>query len=356
MHPTDIARSLFSPAATEWLEGRRKIGPNTRAYYADCIRSLERFFGQLRVGEIHAGHIAQYQTLRQQEIRATKQHAKRKRGAPHEASDGASRINHEISCVLRPLLRLARRWEAIAPHYEALPLPSDEVGIALSHEEEAHLFRVGRSRGKWMLALCCDLISRNTTAGPGEIRHLRLLDVDLVNRIIHIETGVKNQFRRRPIPLNDDALWAMQWLYDRYRAAAEKAQAPEHPEHYLLYHRAARRGVAPDFSRPMVSWKKAHYAMRAEAAKKFPRLLHLRRYDFRHTACTELLENPAVSYATIEHLMGHRLGSHTKRKYDQRRNAALQSAAEALDHGHAPLTRKPPTGVSRERAVALGRW
>jgi hypothetical protein len=42
----------------------------------------------------------------------------------------------------------------------------------------------------------------------------------------------------------------------------------------------------------MDSWKKAWYALRAEAGKKFPRLAKLRRYDLRHHSLTRLMEDP----------------------------------------------------------------
>lgn len=71
------------------------------------------------------------------------------------------------------------------------------------------------------------------------------------------------------------------------------------PEHYLLPHRAHRKGAEPDPTRPMGSWKKAHYSMCREAAKKFPRLSRMRLYDYRHTAATDMLEDSRLSYATL---------------------------------------------------------
>jgi hypothetical protein len=111
----------------------------------------------------------------------------------------------------------------------------------------------------------------------------------------------------------------------------------------------------------MGSWKRAHYAMCAAAARKFPRLAHFRPYDYRHTAATDMLENPGVSFTTIEHMMGHRLTSEVKRKYDHLRNTALRSAAEALDRGHtagqppAPAV-QTPAQPRREPARAEANW
>jgi integrase len=222
--------------------------------------------------------------------------------------------------------------------YEPLPLPQS-IGMALSCEEEDHLFAVARSRPRWLVAYCCGLISRNTTAGPGEIRHLRLGDIDIdtaSGSFLHIEEGTKNSFRKRPVPLNADARWAVLQLVER----AGGLGACE-PQHCLLPHRARRRGALPDLQRPMGSWKTAHRNMCREAAKKFPRLAHLRFYDYRHTAATDLLEDPAVSYTTIEHIMGHRISSHTKRRYDHLRNSALRDAVEVLNRGHCAIAKVP---------------
>jgi hypothetical protein len=60
----------------------------------------------------------------------------------------------------------------------------------------------------------------------------------------------------------------------------------------------------------------------------------MRFYDNRHTACTRLLENPAVPYNTVEHMMGHEVNSKTKRIYDHVRNVMLFAASESLASGH----------------------
>jgi integrase len=334
MHTAGFAQYLFPQAAELWLQSRRKIGSKTQRYYRDYIKSLTHFFGTMRLCEIHIGNVAAYQRWRQDQIRATAQHHAAQRGPGFDPSDGGSRINHEVDCVLRQVLRHAGLWEEIAKFYEPLPLPKGDAGMALTPEEESHLFQLGSSRPRWMLSYCCSLISRNTTAGPGEIRYLRRCDVDLEEGVIHIEEGLKNEFRQRPVPLNTDALWAARELVKRCEKLCARSGIALSPEHYILPHRATRRDGPIDPTRPMGSWKKAFWAMRAAAAKKFPRLAHMRFYDFRRTACTQLLESPGVAFTTIEHMMGHRLGSRTKRKYDYLRNAALRAAAETLDQHH----------------------
>jgi len=342
MHGSALAEFLFPQAAALWLRERHDIAPSTRKHYQDYIGWLGRFFRLLRLREITLGHIITYQISRREAIRGSRRHQAGRRGVEGQGerpeSDGASRINHELSC-LGQILQQAGLWEALRRFYRPLPLPRHGPGIALTPDEETHFFQVARSRPRWRVAFCCELLSRNTTAGPGEILHLRLMDVELdtaAGSFIHIEEGLKNEFRRRPVPLNADALKVVRWLLGRAHALGARD-----PEHYLLPHRARRRRQGADPARPMGSWKRAHESICRVAGKKFPRLARLRPYDFRHTAATDMLEDPAIAYATIEHMMGHRLSSNTKRKYDHLRNTALQVAADSLNRDHAGSLEEP---------------
>jgi integrase len=325
----------FPEAVREYLDSRRaRLGIRSFKLYNKYAEALLGFFGAFRLSEIEIGHVVAYQRERQAQIRSSKQHAyaKSKLGESVElATDGASIINHEISCVLQQVLRRAGLWAPIGKFYEPLPLPKAGPGIALSAEEERHLFQVAQSRPRWMVAYCCSLLSRNTTAGPGEIRHLRVRSVDLRARAISIEEGVKNNFRIRTLPLNDAAYRCAELLLARYRDLMATHGIAESGDHYLLPHRADRRGDRPDPNRPIGSWKKAFYSLRAEAGKKYPRIATLRRYDFRHTACTLMLEDATVPYAAIEALMGHRLGSKTKARYNHIRDGSLRAAVEVLN-------------------------
>jgi integrase len=101
----------------------------------------------------------------------------------------------------------------------------------------------------------------------------------------------------------------------------------------------------------MGSWKKAWYALRKEAGKRFPRLLTIRRYDLRHNAATKLLENPDISERTIEEMMGHKLNSRIKERYSHIRMEARKQASEALQGGFTPGPR--PVRMA-ENVIAFG--
>jgi integrase len=359
MYGESLAPLLFPEAAAIWLAGRKKIAKSSRQYYQAYIAALTRFFGEMRLADIGPGNLAAYQKERQAAIRATKRHrATNPAGVEHEW-DGAQLINHEVGCLQQVLVR-AGLWDALVKFYEPLPLPPEGPGIAVDPDEERHWFQTARSEPRWEVAYYASLLSRGTTAGPGEIRHLRLKDVrldlpegPLITVLRHIfgegeqSRGVKNEFRERPLPLNLDAEKAVRWMWDR-----ATAMGCCQPHHYLLPGRLP--GGGPDPARPMGSWKKAHEAICREAGKKYPRLLNLRPYDFRHTAATDLMEDPTVSWATIEHMMGHRINSKTKRKYDHVRNEKLRSAAKSLQRGYVDVDR-PAVEVAIVAPPAVGR-
>lgn len=346
MLPREFRTLPFRDAAAVWLDARRnKLKLSTVILYQDLLGCLVQFFGDLLLSAVHVGHVNAYQKERQAEIRTTKQHRFAKRGRPDENSDGASRINHEI-CLLSQVLRRGGAWDEVGKFYEPLPLPKDSPGLALSPAEEQHLFAVARSRPRWMLAYLCDLLMHTTATGPTEIRHLRLRDLVPELRAIDVpEHGAKNEHRLRRIPCNDDAWWAIEQLLARAHQLGAYL-----PDHFLLPHRAKKRGEAPDPTRPMGSWKRAHYAIRAEAAKTYPRLATLRRYDFRHSAMTKMLEDPAISERTIEEMVGHRLGSKVKERYSHIRMQARRAASEVLSLGQAPALppKRPPQAATED--------
>jgi hypothetical protein len=54
----------------------------------------------------------------------------------------------------------------------------------------------------------------------------------------------------------------------------------------------------------------------------------MRKYDWRHTGMTVMLEDAATSYSTIEKLAGHRINSRTKQVYDHVRDGSLRAAVQ----------------------------
>ena len=307
MNPDVLASLSFREAAPIWLESHRPhIGKGTIRDYEQCIRTLTGFFAVLRLREIHIGHFEQYQRARA----AGEQ--------PWGRVAGPSRINHELN-TLSQILKRASLWAPLAVHYHPLPLPRPKVGCALAPDEESKLFRIAASNPRWKLAYWCSLLTANTTAGPAEIRHLRLRDVSLDPPQIHINEGVKNEYRVRMIPLNEPAEWALRQLLAR----AKELGCVE-PDHYLLPHRARNGGRGFDSNRPISSWRGAWDKLR-EAAD----MPHLRMYDLRHHAITRLLEDEDVSERTVIEIAGH-VSRAMLERYSHIRMRTKRQAVDAL--------------------------
>lgn len=306
VNPEFLAALSFSAAAPIWFEAHsRHIGKGTARDYQQCIRSLIAFFAELDLRDIHVGHFEQYQKMRST-------------GSGGLRRAGPSRVNHELN-TLSQILSRANLWAPLASHYKPMKLPKPQVGCALVAEDEERLFRVAAARPRWKLAYCCALITANTTAGPAEIAHLRIGDVDLAPPAIRISEGVKNDYRRRTIPLNEPAAWAVNVLLKRAKKIGATA-----PEHYLLPHRARNGEDGFDVTRPIYSWRTAWNKLRVAAG-----LPHLRMYDLRHHAITRLLEDEEVSERTVIELAGH-VSRAMLERYSHIRMRTKREAVDAL--------------------------
>ena len=303
--------TLFAEEAAAWLETRRPfLAPATFKNYGVYIKTLSSVFGEMSLAEISADQIRAYQLARM---------------------SGAiwSSINKETS-VLQQMLKRIGRWPGIAPDFQPLPQPrnGDEIGRCISDDEESKFFRYAFGNPSWSVAAMASLISVNTTAGPGEILHLRLRDLDLHDKVTMrvAPESAKNHGRIRVIPLNESALWAMKILLARARTECGCAQ----PDHYLIPFNTAPNTYDP--TKPQGSYYKAFNAI-LDAAK-----LDFRPYDFRHTAITRMLENPDVPLEVARSISGH-ISEKMIRRYFHGRLAAQRSGVVAA------LIRKPPQGV-----------
>lgn len=299
MRTLTLVQSPCKQAATVWLESRKPyISPRTFHDYESYIRILTAFFGEMKLTEITADEIRAYQRMRM--TRA-----------------GASCINKECS-VLQQMLKRIGRWQDIEPNYQPLPLPKESPHRALTPAEEDRLYRIGTTNPNWDVAYCAYVLSINTTCGPGEIRHLRCMDIDFEKHTMRVQPeGAKNEHRIRVIPLNASAWRAVEYLFAR----AAKLGATE-PLHYLIPFRV-RKGLY-DPERPAKGWRYALNEMLTTAG------LHISGYSFRHHAITKLLENPDVSEETAEAIAGH-ISHRMKRRYSHTRIEVKRAAVDALE-------------------------
>jgi hypothetical protein len=306
---SNFASLPFKEAAQIWLGSRNKIAPRTRLDYQRYIKVLDCYFAELRLSEITISHVQEFQRKRREGDIFVGRKA------------GAQCINHECNTLAQILVK-AELWEPIKKWYEAFALPPSR-GMALTADQQDHLFAIAKTKLGWRVAYYCSLISAMTTAGPGEIRNLRLRDVDLERRAIHIRQGVKNAERVRTLELNDDALAAVTALYDRAREKGATLQ-----DHYLL---PARVGSSTlyDPSRPIGTWKTAWENLRVAAG-----MPHLRMYDLRHTSATFIAADAKTSETTAVALMGHSNPKMLRKTYAHIGSTDRRAALDRLNRGY----------------------
>jgi integrase len=312
MTTAGLASLPFPEAAKAWLESRRSyLSESTQENYTVYIGTLSKYFADFHLQEISADQIRAYQHARL-------------------GSVIWSSVNKETS-ILQQMLKRIGRWPEIAHDFQPLPPPKkdDETGRCITDDEESRFFTAAFSNSAWCVAAWASLLSVNTTAGPGEILHLRLRDLDLTEKLtLRIAPeGAKNRnFRVRVIPLNESALWAARMFLARARHVCRCAA----PEHYLIPFNEAPHTYNPN--RPQGSYYKAFNAI-LDSAK-----LDFRPYDFRHTAITRLLENPDVPLEVARSIAGH-VSDRMIRRYFHGRLSAQRSAVVAA------LCRRPPRAV-----------
>jgi site-specific recombinase XerD len=163
-------------AGREWMEIKRPlVRARTIHDYKQHLKPLGAFFAEMPLENIQTEHLREYQKHRiAQKV-------------------GPTVINHEIG-TLGQILKEARTWHTVQPYYKPLPESREGPGVALSEQQKANLFQTANSKPRWKLAYWAALLSVNTTAGPGEVRNLRIGDVDLPTRYIHIVRGAKNRY------------------------------------------------------------------------------------------------------------------------------------------------------------------
>jgi len=314
-----LGKMPFHEAAMTWLESRKPfIGKRTFKDYTHYIATLTQFFGDIRLE-----NLANPDYLRAFQLERSK-------------TCGPSTVNHEC-CIIQQLLKRIRKWNEVSPFYEPLPMPHNSPGRAMTSDEERKLLEVGAQHPGWAVAYWLAVLSMNTAAGPGELVGLQLRDLSVENpetARIFIREDVKNKHRVREVPLNSDALTAVNALL-----ALAKSRGAGNGDHYLVPFRCWRDHYDPTRHGfwPKTAWNE----MCAAAGIK------LRGYDLRHHGLTKLAEkNPEQ---VVLKIAGHVSPQMLRKIYAHVRLDALRGAVDSIssatrahpakkpaDHGETP--------------------
>ena len=276
----------FGTAADLWIETRRnKLRKRTLVSYHHHVQQLNKFFGNIRLRDIHIGNLIDYQRARTENEEGR---------WPKPA--GPSYVNHELS-VIQQIMKHGRVWERIGDLYEALPLPGLHKPKVMAELEKRRLFTVASGHPEWQLAYWISMITANTGAAGCELRNVRFEDVmlDAKDPVIVISTETaKNVYRGRTVPLNAMARSAIEKCMDRGREFGSVA-----PSHYVFPFRV-KPGVWDPMRPTTDAWLRRTFSALREAAG----LPWLTPHCLRHQFITELGER-GVPAEVIRSLVGH---------------------------------------------------
>lgn len=297
-----LSADLLFPQAFELWLSHRMIGtpdlhfhvtdasylaPKTIRDYQACAKALSKFFGRLSLGEIHIGHLREYQLARAFcDVEVGK----------WSRPCGANRINKEVA-MLVCILRAARCWgEEQESFFQPLRTIEKDIPRAMTPEEQERFLAIAGNCKEWQFILWYSVLALQTTASTNELRALRRGDVLLAQGVLQIRReGAKNKYRIRTIPLETpEVVWALERLLDRARELGSTG-----PHHYLFPFAESRKHYDP--LRPMSDsgLKKRWNAVRMAAGLDW-----LRPYDLRHAAITRMAE-AGVPIQVIMSFAGH---------------------------------------------------
>lgn len=284
--------TLFSNAAKTWLRSRTLVESGTGKYirkttissYEGYIRSLNLFFGELKLADITVGHLRSYQKAR---LAGSEPFIRKRRPnsgeEPRPLPASARKVNQDLA-TLRLILKRANCWTSeLEQHVEPLEEEVFDIPPALSIEQQQLWLDIADSKEDWKLVYWYSILAFETAMTTDEMRAIRLGDIDIVRRTIRIPNSVSHARQRgRTVPIRSaDGLWAAEKLMDRARELGASA-----PNHYLFPFRRTRQHFDP--TRPMtVSGLKKRW----EGVRKAAGFTWFTPKDTRQTAITRWAES-----------------------------------------------------------------
>ena len=229
-------------------------------------------------------------------------------------SEGAGNrtINMEVDCLARAV---GRQWRELWPKVKRLK-ENHHVGIALSAEDEARLLSAAAAN-RSPLILPFIQMALLTGMRSGEIRSLRVGQLDWKARSLRVGKAKTRAGTGREIPMNDDLA---EILSKQVAWLKKKFEAEPQPDWHLFPFSNRVKPVDP--LRPATTIKSSWESVRTTAK------VQCRLHDLRHSALTKMAEDN-VPEGTMLALAGHMSRAMLER-YSHIRMAAKRSAVESL--------------------------
>lgn len=303
----NFSNLTIEQACEAYIELRKNhVSPRMVAFWRECASALGKSI-KVKVKAVTTAHIAAYQS--------------------EQLSLGVApkTVNGRIG-TLRQLLKHAKRWDRIKDEYRPLPKTAPNIGYAPTDNEMQALVLTAKSRTEWQRTLTATILGAFCGMRSVEIRHLRWMDVDFDNAILHIRRSKTPAGHRSP-SLNYICKEALESLYEQ----AKEAGFAE-PQHYVF---PAHKGGKTDYSRPAKGWRTSWRTLRRKAATNdqgkviYPALLTVRFHDLRHYAVTVMAE-AGLPDQVILGQVGH-IDPEMLRHYSHVRRQAFNQAAQVLE-------------------------
>lgn len=288
--------STFRKASEEWIASRsfagvrhRFIAPRTLQDEKQWIESLSKFFGELHLNQIHAGHIRSYQEQRARGELSNPNPRWKRPGV------GPQKINQEVALLIR-IMKKANCWtEELDNAYEPFQVLEHDIPRALTPQEQDRFLQVASSREEWRVVFWYATVGLRIGFSNEEMRGIRLGDFSLEQQVVTVQAAhAKRRNRIRTVPLTPDACWGLERLKER-----AKELGSTEPQHYLFPFGVKHDQYDP--TRPMTvsGIKNAWQEVREAAGVPW-----FRQHDVRHTAITRWAES-GMSIAIVMSLAGH---------------------------------------------------
>jgi integrase len=337
----------WNAAFERWIDNRvvrhevlatnaRYISERTEWDYRQYARAIAKFFGPVRLRDIHAGHLREYHRGR-----AFCDHSV---GA-WDRPAGANRIRKEIGLLVR-VMKSAGAWsEELDRSFEPLAPVHNDVPRAMSPDEQETFLRVAGSRQRWALIYCYSVVALQSTASTNELRGLRLADIDMTQGFLQVRSATaKNKYRIRTIPI---ATPEGQRCLGRLLSRA-KQLGSERPEHYLFPMRISRCEYDP--TRPMSDsgLKKLWEEVRDAAGMPW-----VRPYDLRHSGLTRMAESGVPVHVMMAYA-GH-MSMRMQQHYVSVSSKSMREWAQLTWEGgrKKPVQSERPRGALRKAPVVF---
>ncbi|MGB9121177.1 MAG: tyrosine-type recombinase/integrase [Candidatus Angelobacter sp.] len=311
--------------------------PETVKRERRIFKKVLDFLGQKRaVRTIRLANIREYQKKRRQEVSPTM-----------KKPVGARTINYEMQ-LLRGVMQYADCWTGnLEARYQPLRQIKSRIGKIASKEQLMKIISMALSNEYWRLAMWCGAVAAGSGCRGGEIRKLRLEDIDVSGGSVRIVKEISKNRKERAPRLMALAEWGLRQLLERARALG----AVE-PEHYLLplsvsksRHLSKTSKEKWDVTRPMVSWVRSWRKLTEACGMK-----GFRFHDLRHTFRTQGAE-AGVPLEVMMVQLGH-MDRETSLDYVHIQQRALDRAKQLIEIEQAEILATAEAGQMELQSVS----